>query len=41
MGALSSVEGLKGRVRATVAGKRSLGARWVFLSGAAFAGERR
>ena len=35
------VEELAGRMRATGAGARSLGARWLSLSGAAFAGERR
>ena len=35
------VEELAGRVRATGAGSRSIGARWLCLSGAAFAGERR
>ena len=35
------VEELTGRVRATGAGLRSLCARWLSLSGAAFAGERR
>jgi hypothetical protein len=34
-------EELAGRVRAPGAGARSLGARWLFPSGAAFAGERR
>jgi hypothetical protein len=35
------VEELAGRMRATGAGARSLCARWLSLSGAAFAGERR
>jgi hypothetical protein len=51
MGALSSADGSTGsaepveelaaRVRATGAGARSLCARWLSLSGAAFAGEQR
>ena len=51
MGALSSADGsiasaepveeLAGKVRATGAGARSLCERWLSLSGAAFAGERR
>ncbi len=50
MGVLLSADGLTGsaepaeelatRVRATGAGARSLHARWLSLSGAAFAGER-
>jgi hypothetical protein len=40
-GSTESVEELAGRVRATGAGARSLRARWLSLSGAAFAGERR
>ena len=35
------VEELAGRIRATGAGARSFCARWLSLSGAAFAGERR
>lgn len=35
------VEELAGRMRATVAGAQLLGTRWLSLSGAAFAGERR
>ena len=35
------VEELAARVRAIGAGARSLGARWLFTSGAAFAGEWR
>ena len=35
------VEEMAARVRATSAGARSLGARWLSASGAAFAGERR
>ena len=34
-------EELAGRMRATGAGERTLCARWLSLSGAAFAGERR
>jgi hypothetical protein len=51
MGVLPSAEGSSGsaepleeltaRMRATGAGARSLCARWLSLSGAAFAGERR
>ena len=51
MGALSSTDGSTGsaepveelaaRVRATGAGARSFRARWLSVSGAAFAGERR
>ena len=40
-GSAEPVEELAGRVRATGAGARSLGARWLSPSGAAFAGERR
>jgi hypothetical protein len=40
-GSAEPVEELAGRMRATGAGARSLGARWLSLSGAAFAGERR
>jgi hypothetical protein len=40
-GSAEPVEELAGRVRATGAGARSLCARWLYLSGAAFTGERR
>jgi hypothetical protein len=40
-GSAEPVEELAGRVRATGAGSRSLCARWLSLSGAGFAGERR
>ena len=40
-GSAEPVEELAGRMRATGAGARSLCARWLSLSGAAFAGERR
>jgi hypothetical protein len=40
-GSAEPVEELAGRVRATGAGGRSLCARWLSLSGAAFVGERR
>jgi hypothetical protein len=40
-GSPEPVEELAGRMRATGAGARSLGARWLPPSGAAFAGERR
>jgi hypothetical protein len=40
-GSAEPVEELAARVRATGAGAWSLGARWLSLSGAAFAGERR
>jgi hypothetical protein len=40
-GSAELVEDLAGRVRATGAGARSLGARWLSVSGAAFAGEGR
>ncbi len=40
-GSAEPVEELAARVRATGAGSRSLRARWLSLSGAAFAGERR
>jgi hypothetical protein len=40
-GSAGPVEELAGRMRATGAGARSLCARWLSLSGAAFAGERR
>jgi len=40
-GSAEPVEELAARVRAAGAGGRSLGARWLSLSGAAFAGERR
>ncbi len=40
-GSAEPVEGLAARVRATGAGAPSLYARWLSLSGAAFAGERR
>jgi hypothetical protein len=40
-GSAEPVEELAGRVRATRAGARSLCARWLSLSGATFAGERR
>ena len=40
-GSAEPVEGLAGGLRATGAGARSLGARWLSLSGATFAGERR
>ena len=40
-GSAEPVEELAGRVRAPGAGARSPGARWLSLSGAAFAGERR
>jgi hypothetical protein len=39
-GRAEPVEELAGRMRATGAGARSLGARWLSLSGAAFGGER-
>jgi hypothetical protein len=35
------VEELSGRTRATGAGAQLLGVRWLYLSGAALAGERR
>jgi hypothetical protein len=40
-GSAEPVEELAGPVRATGAGAPSLGARWLSLSGAAFAGEQR
>ena len=40
-GSAGPVEELAGRMRATGAGARSLCARWLSLSGAVFAGERR
>jgi hypothetical protein len=40
-GRADPVEELAGRMQATGAGARSLCARWLSLSGAAFAGERR
>jgi len=40
-GSAEPVEELAGRMRATGAGARSLCARWLSLSGAAFGGERR
>jgi hypothetical protein len=40
-GSAEPVEELAGRMRATGAGARSLCARWLSASGAAFAGERR
>ena len=40
-GSAEPVEELAGRMRATGAGARSLCARWLSLSGAAFAPERR
>ena len=40
-GSAEPVEELAGRVRTTGAGGRSLGARWLSLSGASFAEQRR
>ena len=40
-GSAEPVEDLAGKMRTTGAGARSLCARWLSLSGAAFAGERR
>jgi hypothetical protein len=40
-GSAERIEELAARVRATGAGARSLCARWLSLSGAAFPGERR
>ncbi len=40
-GSAEPVKELAGRMRATGAGARSLGARWLSLSGAASVGERR
>ena len=40
-GSAEPVEELAGRMRATGAGSRSLCARWLSLSGAAFAADRR
>ena len=40
-GSAEPVVELAGRMRAAGAGARSLGPRWMSLSGAAFAGERR
>jgi hypothetical protein len=40
-GSAEPVEELAGRMGATGAGAPSLGVRWLSLSGAAFAGERR